>query len=705
MWQIAHEPMLEARRKPPRYSIVQNRTGRCGSLEREILLANGEAGENPTECIKWTVRMPFTIYYWQLAYIISAYMPEIRVNPEGVYMVSVHFVVMAMCLVVFLILLGPFLVPFAILCAMWHSDRKCHDRLLLLLMFGLALLPPYLLSTMTMVAFQKETLQEFRKAENSMLELCGPYVCLLISSLVFLADVCQCSIEKGIAKMVLDEMDELNVIRKSGDRAADSDSNLAGQLLEIICYIDTQIHENVQFWPSRSLTSKFMKVMQQILVAVNKQDKQEMMELELDKILKQESMSPQQASPLQLLVLMVCSLGPAFFPTIWRFLTDCEDVFFSMNDGVKHCQRAYLLMAFVSSAHLISSCCDLNENLDRMELSQLATLFLAAPFKRRQLLTTTYQSCFKRLILRPFQMEEANLVETVDLIEAEKFDDDNLLRETLTEGFCHLRYDLSTLQSFLQVLQIDNKSNPAETTPKGEAIKSKQPDFGEDDPCVSWVTGDGNDHVEGFNCLQTTFLDTRKFALLQLFARADCLVLEVKSQVVLFALTIIMVMCAVILAFSVGLIHGQHAITPWFCVLFLPCILIAMLMIMNKLVKLDVHLYEDTLKILQSWRERMKRWRYAITIEEAIGDKRMQLDSFFTSLIDPVAGLIDYTKNWQKRVQLLGHNASSSRRNRMLLSFVMYLVIVLWHFLTQKAWFIELQEEWREIAFSQGISF
>lgn len=664
-------------------------------------LANGEIGKRSTECTKWTVRMPFTRYYWQFAYIISGYMPAIRVNPEGVYMVSVHFVVVAMCLVLFLILLGPFLVPFAIvLCAMWDSDRKCHDWLLLLLMFGLALLPPYLLSTMTMVAFQKETLQEFRKAENSMLELCGPYVCLLISSLVFLADVCQCSIEKGITKMVLEEMDELNVIRSGG--RADSDSNLAGQLLEIIRYIDTQIHEDVPFWPSRSLSSKFMKVMQQILAAVN--NNQETMELELGQMLKQESMSPQQASPLQLLVLMVCSLGPAFFPTIWRFLTDCEDVFFSTNDGVKHCQHAYLLMAFVSSVHLISSCCDLNESLDRMELSQLATLFLAAPFKRRQLLTTTYQSCFKRLILKPFQMEEADLVETVDLIEAEKLDDENHLRETLAEGFRHLRHDFSTLQSFLELLQIDKKSIPADDTPKGEGITSKQPDFG-DDPCAYGVTGDGNDHVQGFNCLQTTYLETRKFALLQLFARADCLVLEVKSQVVLFALTIIMVMCAVILAFSVGLIHGQHAITPWFCVLFLPCILVAMLMIMNKLVKLDVHLYEDTLKILQSWRERMERLRYAITIDEAIGDKRMQLDSFFTSLIDPVAGLIDYTKNWQKRVQLLGHNASSSRRNRMLLSFVMYLVIVLWHFLTQKAWFIELQEDLRQIAFSQGISF
>ena len=302
-------------------------------------------------------------------------------------------------------------------------------------------------------------------------------------------------------------------------------------------------------------------------------------------------------------------------------------------------------MAFVSSAHLISSCCDLNENLDRMELSQLATLFLAAPFKRRQLLTTTYQSCFKRLILKPFHMDESNRVEPVDLIEAEKLDDDNLLRETLAEGFRHMRYELSTLQSFLQVLQIDKKSIPAETTPKGEET-SKEPDFG-DDPCAYGV--DGNDHVEGFNCWQITYLETRKFALLQLFARADCLVLEVKSQVVLFALTIIMVMCAVILAFSVGLIHGQHAITPWFCVLFLPCILVAMLMIMNKLVKLDVHLYEDTLKILQSWRERMERLRYAITIDKAIGDKRMQLDSFFTSL----SALLDDLGNFFRFLRFL----------------------------------------------------
>jgi hypothetical protein len=32
------------------------------------------------------------------------------------------------------------------------------------------------------------------------------------------------------------------------------------------------------------------------------------------------------------------------------------------------------------------------------------------------------------------------------------------------------------------------------------------------------------------------------------------------------------------------------------------------------------------------------RWWYAITIEEAIGDKRMQLDSFFTSLLAVFGG-------------------------------------------------------------------
>ena len=130
---------------------------------------------------------------------------------------------------------------------------------------------------------------------------------------------------------------------------------------------------------------------------------------------------------------------------------------------------------------------------------------------------------------------------------------------------------------------------------------------------------------------RVSYLATRRFSALQLLARADCLVLESKSQVVLLVLAFIMIMCAVILACSVGLLHGQHAITPLFCMVFLPIVLIVMLDIMNKLVDLENYFYEDTLKILQSWRERMERLRYAVTIDEAISEERTHVDSFFTS--------------------------------------------------------------------------
>lgn len=72
-------------------------------------------------------------------------------------------------------------------------------------------------------------------------------------------------------------------------------------------------------------------------------------------------------------------------------------------------------------------------------------------------------------------------------------------------------------------------------------------------------------------------------------------------------------------------------------------------------------------------------------------------------LIDPVAGLIDYTKNWQKRVKIFGLNASSSRRNRILLSIIAYFGLVFWHFLSHKTWYIELQQEFSTIAMSHGV--
>eukprot|EP00439_Symbiodinium_sp_Y106_P057256 s2111_g8.t1 len=133
-----------------------------------------------------------------------------------------------------------------------------------------------------------------------------------------------------------------------------------------------------------------------------------------------------------------------------------------------------------------------------------------------------------------------------------------------------------------------------------------------------------------------------------------------------------------------------------------------MLSIVNNLVSLERLLLADTLKILQSWRERLERLRYGVTSTLFKDDNRqaiMFLDNYLCSLIDPVAGLIDYTKNWQKPVSIFGITASSTRRNRVVLSLLAYFVVLLWQLLKQQSWYIALQQELAQIADSHGVHF
>ena len=72
-------------------------------------------------------------------------------------------------------------------------------------------------------------------------------------------------------------------------------------------------------------------------------------------------------------------------------------------------------------------------------------------------------------------------------------------------------------------------------------------------------------------------------------------------------------------------------------------------------------------------------------------------------MIDPVAGLIDYTKNWQRPVSIFGITASSTRRNRVLLSLLAYFAVLLWEILKQQGWYIALQQELAQIADARGV--
>ncbi|CAK9111103.1 Uncharacterized protein SCF082_LOCUS51593 [Durusdinium trenchii] len=699
-------------------SFVQIR-GRSRTDESMDHLLEGAAQEEKTRQSRKGVYLPFANYYRQLTFRISDLMPEVRVYSEGDCTVSVDFVVAAVVLVLLLALLGPVLIPIAILfCAVWDNDRKWFDWLLQPLMVALACLPLYLLWAMTDTAFEKDTLQEFRRAENSMLELCGPYLCLLIFSFVCLADVCQCCIEKGTGQMLLDEMHEIKEqegfvreIPESEPEPLGGGDNLGEQLCEIVQYIHSTVGRHEESWgceclqeaPS-SLTSKFMgvilKILQRMFEDGYQDEKDESQELRT--MLEENFITPDQAiaafrvSPLQLVWLVFCSLGPTLLPTVYRFVNGYEDFLFSSHPAVRRCQYAYLLITFSTSAHLLSSCYDLNERLENMQLATLATLYLVAPTKRRAVLAATYKRRFKKLVLMPTPQNSV----TTPLAEAEVQRVTTEAGRTLSEGFGQLRYVMDQReQNAWKLFQIEyetacgvEKSSPSPTL-HGTTSSHADSAFTDDDD------NDNHDANKG----TFSYLATRKFALLQLLARSDCLVLEVKSQVVALVLTMIVVMCALIVGFSIGLMHGHHAITPLFCVIFLPLIVIGMLLILNKLVMLEVYLYEDTLKILQSWRERMERLRYAVTLHKASTANRAEQESFFHSLIDPVAGLIDYTKNWQKRVKIFGLNASSSRRNRILLSIIAYFGLVFWHFLSHKTWYIELQQEFSTIAMSHGV--
>ena len=171
----------------------------------ESLVANEETPEHEeTAC--W----PSAQCYRELVHMVSTWMPEIRVNSEGDYAFSLRFVAAAILLTLFLTVLGPFVAPIAIgLVALRITEWNCLRGLSQIFMVGLTAFPLYLLWTMTAVAFRMDTLQEFRKAENSVLELCGPFLCLLILSLVFLAEVCHYCIEESTGRMLLDELSEI----------------------------------------------------------------------------------------------------------------------------------------------------------------------------------------------------------------------------------------------------------------------------------------------------------------------------------------------------------------------------------------------------------------------------------------------------------------------------------------------------------------
>ncbi|CAE7264552.1 unnamed protein product [Symbiodinium sp. CCMP2456] len=634
------------------------------------------------EDVKVVSPVPILRYYRATVSVISQQMPEIRVNSEGSYAISMDFVLASVLLTVSLCVIGPIFVPVAVaVCVVFETDRRWQDLVVQPLVIGLATLPLYLLWTMAEAVHKKETLREFRNLDNSMLEICGPFLCYLIISLLFIADVCQRCIELGAGQMVLDEMHEireqrnfvLNTNAESSMETASQD-DLNSQLQEFAFYMDKHVcalnHFRCRLLQQcpRKLTSEFMKAMMRMLVVPDDDSASALLQQRLQEA------APARVPPQWRAVFMICALVPALLPTLHRWLKGSDDIFSSKHDGVWRCQRTYMFMMFFTSWHLIISCARLIDGLSNLQLATLAKLYMSAPRKRRAVLAATYRYDFGRLVLVANEsrndLSDQVRRDPVPLKDAEDHEE-NLLSRTISQGYGHLRYVVSS--SSWRVMQLEYVTHmPSDRT----------------DPMSAPDVRSAEAPDQELKSLP--FLAARKFSLLQLLTRADCLVLEMKSQIILMLLSLILVSCGLILVLSVFFHIHQRGIMLFFCCVMFPVILIVILTITNQLVMLDNHLFEDTVKILQGWRMRLERLRFSATLHIHTSTERTALDGFLSSLIDPIDDLIDHTKNWQKRVMVFGMETSTPRRNQLLLSAFVYFAWLSWGFLKDASWFTGL---------------
>ena len=256
-------------------------------------------------------------------------------------------------------------------------------------------------------------------------------------------------------------------------------------------------------------------------------------------------------------------------------------------------------MAYITAWSLCSSCSGLIDKLNKLRLNTLATLFLAAPRKRRAVLTAKYWYEFDKLI---FVQQDNDKPEPL----VSPAGDCGQLREG---GFLRLRSVFVGQQKKAKTLEFCHyeslRQGASDTSPSVSAMEE--------------------------NSTQVTYLATAKFTLLQLLTRSDCLVLEMTSEVVIMTLMMIVVLASVLLLCSVGLTSGVHHTSLAFGSFSTLVVISVVLLIVNKLTMLESHLKEDTLSILQSWRVRLERLRYGVMCTQEDGEQRMRLDSYLCS--------------------------------------------------------------------------
>ena len=317
--------------------------------------------------------------------------------------------------------------------------------------------------------------------------------------------------------------------------------------------------------------------------------------------------APEHVSPSAVVMLVIGGLVPALLPALVRLVNGYKALW--SHDGVWLCQRAYLFMAFMTSMRLIGCCYGLVDGLGRLQLSTLGAFYLAAPRKRRAVLADTYKSQFRKLVfVKTYDGEEPE--EHLPLVPD---------RETSTA----LKDREGGFARFRCVFEANARRGKSIVFHRRASLKM---------PKQQREASEEETAQQGTNNT-VSYLAARKFACFQLLARTDCLKLEGKSEAVMLILFLVLILVSVLLVYSVGLTDGQHYIPLSFGALIVVAVLATMLSIVNNLVCLEHLLLADTLKILQSWRERLEHLRHGVTKTLSKKDNRQEITFLDNHLI------------------------------------------------------------------------
>lgn len=671
-------------------------------------------GSGGTEVWRDGCLSPFQNAYKASVHYVSGKMPEeMFVNSEGAYKVPLSLVLLSLSMILLTAPLVPLGLPLLATYGVWTVGwpRTGCDAILRLLGILLSWAPLALLIPLARMISTGQTLQLFEQEKISRVEVLGPFICCLLASLVFFSDVFLYIVERACAWMVWDEFAEL----EEKVFEVDEDVMEHPKLVDRVVHFLQQLRENIRvqsavFNRSYVVQSEFER---RILFALEGGDHRRWLENPpLHNHRNNESWRLSVGS-------IFAGLVQALLPSLSRLCLGVEEPLLCDSGILMFIRITYCVTAFATAAFVARHCIGTLMRLHTFQLRCLAVLYLVAPDKRRKALGWQYWSLMENLRLTlPTEESDTGHEDTpltshqsqrklwlVDERRHTKMAEQDSFTQLLFACTDSMRYTLFFDDVRGQVDEEMEKVNSLErvhevntniseiSLRKNESVRATKPRR-KSRRRRATVVGDDEQLLEEQPCpahnKEVKILAARRFALLRIVTRANALVLQVHVEKLLsgiLGVTVLYVTSEMLLVASEDSLTSASIV----CLSNLLAIVALVFSILNKLVALNQMFREDTLKVLQSWKEKLDRLRFEVTLDMPIGSARTHMDSFFLSLLDPVTDMVDFIKNWQQPISLCGVEITSSKRNQVLVPMLSGVFYILGRALMQVNWASRLE--------------